>query len=104
VSAGAGAPGSNCLGQASNAGRRTVNTEPSPGSLITVTSPPIMRASLRVIARPRPVPPKRCAVVFIGLAELLKQLRLLLRRHTNARIGDRQLDPFAAIGHPARAT
>ena len=31
--------------------------------LIAVTSPPIMRASLRDSARPRPVPPKRCAVV-----------------------------------------
>jgi hypothetical protein len=30
-------------------GKRTVNTEPLPGSLVTVTSPPIMRASLRVI-------------------------------------------------------
>ena len=39
------------------AGRRTVKTEPLPGSLVTVTSPPIMRASLRVMARPRPVPP-----------------------------------------------
>src|SRR5262245_61182175 len=38
-------------------GRRTVNTEPLPGSLATVTSPPIMRASLRERARPRPVPP-----------------------------------------------
>src|SRR5215467_4563304 len=38
-------------------GRRTVKTEPLPGSLATVTSPPIMRASLRVIARPSPVPP-----------------------------------------------
>jgi hypothetical protein len=28
-------------------GRRTVNTEPLPGSLVTVTSPPIMHASLR---------------------------------------------------------
>jgi hypothetical protein len=28
-------------------GRRTVNTDPLPGSLFTVTSPPIMRASLR---------------------------------------------------------
>jgi hypothetical protein len=26
-----------------------VNTEPLPGSLVTVTSPPIMRASLRVM-------------------------------------------------------
>jgi hypothetical protein len=40
-------------------GRRTVNTEPFPGSLATVTSPPIMRASLRERARPSPVPPKR---------------------------------------------
>ncbi len=43
-------------------GKRTVNIDPLPGSLVTVTSPPIMRASLRVMARPRPVPPKRRAV------------------------------------------
>ena len=43
-------------------GSRTVNTDPLPGWPITVTSPPIMRASLRVMARPRPVPPKRCVV------------------------------------------
>ena len=43
-------------------GRRTVKAEPLPGSLATVTSPPIMRASLRAMARPSPVPPKRCAV------------------------------------------
>jgi hypothetical protein len=38
-------------------GRRTVKTEPLPGSLVTITSPRIMRASLREIARPSPVPP-----------------------------------------------
>jgi hypothetical protein len=38
-------------------GSRTMNTEPLPGSLATVTSPPIMRASLRESARPSPVPP-----------------------------------------------
>src|SRR5262249_22828688 len=43
-------------------GRRTVKTEPLPGSLATVTSPPIMRASLRVMASPSPVRPKCCAV------------------------------------------
>ena len=48
---------------AASPGSRTVKTEPFPGSLVTVTSPPIMRASLRVMARPSPVPPKRCAVV-----------------------------------------
>src|SRR5262249_15699679 len=39
------------------AGRRTVKTEPLPGSLVTITPPPIMRASLRVMAKPSPVPP-----------------------------------------------
>jgi hypothetical protein len=33
-------------------GRRTVNTEPLPGTLVTVTSPPIMRASLSERAVP----------------------------------------------------
>src|SRR5262249_32534521 len=32
------------------AGKRAVKVEPSPGTLVTVTSPPIMRASLRVMA------------------------------------------------------
>src|SRR5262245_14211443 len=44
------------------AGQAHVNTDPLPGSLSTKTSPPIIRASLRVMARPRPVPPKRCAI------------------------------------------
>jgi hypothetical protein len=29
---------------------------------VTVTSPAVMRAGLRVMTRPSPVPPKRCAV------------------------------------------
>src|SRR5262245_2324449 len=37
-------------------GSRTVKTEPLPGSLVTVTSPPIMPRSLREMARPNPVP------------------------------------------------
>ena len=46
-----------CAGQdGAQPGRRTVNTEPLPCSLVTVTSPPIMRASLLVMARPSPVP------------------------------------------------
>jgi hypothetical protein len=48
-----------CRNRMSDQHRSTVNTEPLPGSLITVTSPPIMRASLRVMARPSPVLPKR---------------------------------------------
>jgi len=39
-------------------GRRTVNTEPLPSWLVTVTSPPIMRASLRVMAAAPQVGPE----------------------------------------------
>ena len=39
------------------AGKRAVNVEPLPNSLMTVTSPPIIWQILRVIARPSPVPP-----------------------------------------------
>jgi len=35
----------------------SLNTDPLPGSLATVTSSPIIRASFRQIARPSPVPP-----------------------------------------------
>jgi hypothetical protein len=69
--------------------RRTVShlqTEPFPGSLATVTSPPIMRASLRVMARPRPMPPNRAPLRY-RLGEFLEELRLLLAssRATDAR-------------------
>jgi hypothetical protein len=77
-----------------------VNTEPLPGALTTVTSPPIMRASLRVIASPRPVPPNRCARRRLGLGKFFEQLRLLLRRHADPPVGDRKLDPLASIGRP----
>jgi hypothetical protein len=36
----------------------------------------------------------------VGLGELLKQLRLLLRRHADASIGNGKLDHVASIGHP----
>src|SRR6516164_6278805 len=38
----------------------------------------------------------------ISLAELLEQLRLLLRGHADAAVGDRKLDPAASVGDPAR--
>ena len=72
-------------------GRRTVKAEPLPGSLVTVTSPPIMRASLRVMARPRPVPPNRCAVVASACVNSSNSLACCSGRHPNASIGDRQL-------------
>src|SRR5262245_53118663 len=39
----------------------------------------------------------------IGLGEILKQLRLLLRRHADAAIRDRKLDPVASVRHLAHA-
>src|SRR5262249_35068335 len=50
------------LGAATVLGTRIVKVDPRPGSLSSVMSPPIMRASLREMASPSPVPPKRCAV------------------------------------------
>src|SRR5262249_6881879 len=39
----------------------------------------------------------------LGLAECLEQLCLLLRRHANAGIRHRQLDPVASVNHPSRS-
>src|SRR5262249_33264576 len=38
----------------------------------------------------------------IGLTKLLEQLSLLLRSHANAGVSDRELDPAASVGDPAR--
>ncbi|MCY1371957.1 hypothetical protein D9M69_591270 [compost metagenome] len=55
-----GASTSACAGaQTSGSTSVTLNTEPTPGWLLTWMSPPIMRARLREISRPRPVPPMR---------------------------------------------
>lgn len=35
----------------------SVKVDPTPGSLLTVSVPPIASASRRLMARPRPVPP-----------------------------------------------
>jgi hypothetical protein len=51
--------------------------DPLPSSLATVTSPPIMRASLREMARPSPVPPNRASLRY-RLGKFLEELRLLL--------------------------
>jgi hypothetical protein len=58
-----------------------------PASLATVTSPPIMRASLRESARPSPVP-RAARRERIGLGEILEQLRLLLGGEPDAGVGD----------------
>jgi hypothetical protein len=54
-----------------------------------------MRASLRLMARARPVPPNFRAVRESALGEFLKQLVMLLRCHADASIADGKLDPIA---------
>src|SRR5262245_56790260 len=51
-------------------------------------------------AEPRPT--KALSGRGIGLAELLEQLSLLLRTHANAGVSDRELNPVATVGDPAR--
>src|SRR5439155_1593150 len=85
-------------------GSRTVNTEPLPCSLVTATSPPITRKLARMmggdVAEPgATVAPRGRG---IGLSEFLEQLGLLLRRHADAGIGHRELDPVTTVGDPAR--
>ena len=54
------------------------------------------------MARPRPGAAEALRGRGIGLGEFLEQLRLLLRRHADAGVGDGQLDPVAAVDHLAR--
>jgi hypothetical protein len=73
--------------------RRTIKTDPLPASLATVTSPPIIRASLREAEPGSAVAP--CGQ-GISLGE---QLRLLLGGHTNAGISNGKFAPFASVRH-----
>jgi hypothetical protein len=73
-----------------------------PGSLIAVTSPPIMRASLRDNARPNPLQ-------RIGLGEVLEQFRLPVshcRRHCSANYPVRRITTVmihSALAAPNRS-
>jgi len=53
-----------------------------------------MRASLRVMASPRTVPPTLRSR-SVSLTDFLEQLRLLLSRHANDRINNGDLDPLS---------
>ena len=81
----------------------TQKVEPLPGSLLTVTSPPIMSRELARDCKAQAgaaKPPRRRG---IGLGKFLEDFRLLLRGHADAAIGHAQLDPVAAVADPARS-
>ena len=80
-----------------------MKTEPLPGSLATVTSPPIIRASLRVMARPSPVPPNRWAVVASAWVNSSNSFACSAGSQAYASIGDGQLNPMAAVAYPSPA-
>ena len=77
-----------------------MNTEHFPGSLVTVTSPPIMRASLRE-GKAEPSTAVAARGQGICLREFLEQFRLLFGGQADAGIGDSKLDPVAAVRHLA---
>jgi hypothetical protein len=53
-----------------------------PGSLVTVTSPPIMRASLRVMAKPSPVKGSVFTVRLPGGADTSAESADILKQRT----------------------
>src|SRR5262249_38356001 len=62
------------------AGRRALKTQPLPGSLVTLTSPPISRARFKGQSRA----PQTLCSRGTALAQLSKQLGLLVRSHADA--------------------
>jgi hypothetical protein len=87
-----------CVLVSYQAGSRTVNSEPLPGSLATVTSP---SRELAGDSEPKTRASELLRGRGIGLAELFEQLGLLLRCHADAGVGDGELDEVAAIAHLA---
>src|SRR5262249_281382 len=60
----------------------------------------IMRASLRVMAKPRPVPPYCRAVKESAWVNSSNSLACCSGCHSDAGIGHGDLDPVAAVDHP----
>ena len=78
-------------------GRRTVNTEPLPGSLSTVMSPPIIWAKTLADGKAKAGAAVLARRLRGRLRELLEQLVHLFGRHANAGVGDGERDPVAAV-------
>ena len=84
------------IGGAASAGRRTVKIDPLPGALVTVTSPPINRHSLGLIARPSPVPPN-WRVIEASAGKFLEQPADLLLGHADTGVGEGEIDPILTV-------
>jgi hypothetical protein len=80
--------------------RCTVNTEPLPGSLVTVTSPPVVRASLRERARSSPCrrPPRGDGICLGEIAGIVSPA---VRRPRGRSSAPRRLPKAPAAGSPA---
>ena len=74
-------------GLATFAGSRMVKVEPSPGSLSTVMSPPIMLAEVLADGQAQPGAAVLAGGRGVGLGEGLEQLAELLRGHADAGVG-----------------
>ena len=80
---------------ASSRGTVIVNADPSPTTLRTETSPPINRTSLRVIARPSPLPPYLRVVVASACTKVSKSRAELGLAHPDAGVGNLEHDHLA---------
>ena len=80
------------LGVAGSAGSRSVNVEPAPSTLQTLTSPPCTAAMCLTMARPSPVPPVALARAGIHAVEALEDPELLGLGDADALVHDGELD------------
>ena len=90
------APGGDAARPTLFATKVNVNVLPTPGALFTVRSPPISRACPRLMARPRPVPPARFPASSCSKGWKIRAVSL--RRDTNPRVRDDDLDRHRAAG------
>ena len=83
-------------------GRRTVNVDPLPGALSTVTRPLCASTIQRTIERPRPEPPGLARRDPLAAEEALEDVGQVVLRNADARVRDRQERLARARRRPAR--
>ena len=68
-------------------------TLPEPTALSTQMRPPMSSTSRAQMARPRPVPPKRCCVDVVGLGVALEDRDALVLGDADAVVADAEVEP-----------